>query len=341
MKNKGVLKGRVRIARAGGIIIIFLTIILMVTTSPTDADTIEVDRNIQLSNFYMRVIGDTIGVFKVSENADDKSPFGSIVISPLKIIKKEIAFFNGVDYHKGNDDEEAVKAQEEAKSLIINPFRLNDESVNKRDSDVEIIGDPLDNSKKKILIYHTHTNEAYAEGNQGLSTTVAAVGDALTSELEAMGFTVIHDKTVHDKPDYNNAYSAARSTMEGYMNNYGDFDLIIDLHRDGGPAKESVTTSIDGETMAKVMFVTTEQDPRAGAHMANLNSIIETAESMYPGIIRPRKIFTYLSGINFYNQDLSDNAILMEVGADVNELSEAQLSMKYMGKVFATYLNNK
>ena len=89
------------------------------------------------------------------------------------------------------------------------------------------------------------------------------------------------------------------------------------------------------------MFVTTEQDPRYNAHMANIEKIASIAYDMYPGLLRTKYIYTYLSGISYYSQDLSDNAILMEVGADVNNLQEAKNSMLYMSKVIAVYLNSK
>lgn len=62
---------------------------------------------------------------------------------------------------------------------------------------------------------------------------------------------------------------------------------------------------------------------------------------MYPGLLRTKYLYTYLSGISYYSQDLSDNAILMEVGANVNGLQEAKNSMVYMSRVIAQYLSTK
>ncbi|HAK42048.1 MAG TPA: hypothetical protein DCM59_04165, partial [Clostridium sp.] len=54
---------------------------------------------------------------------------------------------------------------------------------------------------------------------------------------------------------------------------------------------------MENDSIAKVMFVTTEQDPRYNAHMNALNSIISIGNDTYPGLIRERSIFTYPSGI--------------------------------------------
>lgn len=340
MNSKESSKIRVFFTRTIILAIGIIMLGLMVFATPTVAESNESPKEVTMSNFFMKLIGDTIGVFKVSENHDDKKLFGSIIINPLEIIQREVGCLDGCKVKDKDMVGLSEDVNKQAANLVINPFKLKDEDVNKAGAVVDMIGDPKDNSKKKILIYHTHTNEAYAEGRNGLSTTVAAVGDELTSQLETLGFTVIHDKTEHDVIDYNNAYSYSKETFLKYLNSYGDFDLIIDLHRDGGPSKERVTTELNGESVARIMFVTTELDPRVDAHMSNINSLIDITNSMYPGLMRDKSITTYPSGINFYSQDLSDNAILMEVGADVNTLQEAKNSMKYMSRVFATRLNN-
>ena len=312
MNSKESSKIRVFFTRTIILAIGIIMLGLMVFATPTVAESNESPKEVTMSNFFMKLIGDTIGVFKVSENHDDKKLFGSIIINPLEIIQREVGCLDGCKVKDKDMVGLSEDVNKQAANLVINPFKLKDEDVNKAGAVVDMIGDPKDNSKKKILIYHTHTNEAYAEGRNGLSTTVAAVGDELTSQLETLG----------------------------YINEFGDFDLIIDLHRDGGPSKERVTTELNGESVARIMFVTTELDPRVDAHMSNINSLIDITNSMYPGLMRDKSITTYPSGINFYSQDLSDNAILMEVGADVNTLQEAKNSMKYMSRVFATRLNN-
>ncbi|MFZ5974885.1 MAG: stage II sporulation protein P, partial [Bacillota bacterium] len=71
----------------------------------------------------------------------------------------------------------------------------------------------------QILIYHTHTCEAYTqtEKNAYVATgnwrtddqtkSVVAVGEALAKELrEKYGFNVLHDKTNHEPPKLGTAY---------------------------------------------------------------------------------------------------------------------------------------
>jgi len=327
-------------ARAMLIIIGLIMAISLGFSVPTAAMDDNVYESKDKTNFYVKLIGECVSALKPAENSDDTKFIGNFTLNPLEIIRSEISFLDEGNLKDQTAIEKVKEHAKEVKEIAINPFQLKDTDINKIDQSVDVVGNPEDNSQKRILIYHTHTNESYAEGNNGLSTSVAAVGDELTAQLETLGFTVIHDKTVHDT-DYNAAYEKSKVTLTNHLKTYGDFNLIIDLHRDAVDDKSAVTCSINNESLAKVMFVTTDLDPRHDAHIANLNSIIETANSLYPGLIRDRKIFTYPSGIDYYSQDLSDNAILMEVGANTNELQEAKNSMKYMSRVFAKYLNSK
>lgn len=345
MKNKryanhGKIKARAMLC----IVVITMSISIMFST-PGIAAGANSDGSMQStmrSNFFLKIIGSTVSALKVEDNKDDTSFIGKFSVNALNIVNKEVSFLKGENLKFSSVDMQ--ENAEVVQSIVINPFKINDGSISKIDDAVSIVGDPSSNLSKRILIYHTHTNEAYAEGNSGLESTVAGVGDILVSELEKLGFTVVHDKTVYDVADYNNAYYASRETVNKYLSSYGDFDLIIDLHRDGGPAKPSVTGTIDGNSIARLSLVTTKRDPRYEAHIVKMQGIVDIANELYPGLFKDgeRGLIAYNhGGISFYNQDLSDNAILMEVGADVNNLQEAKNSMIYVSKVFAAYLNSQ
>ncbi len=344
MKNKRSTRVGKFNARMTMFVIIVAMIISMVFSTPSVASGESKGESIQdavRSNFFLNLIGSTVSALKPEKNSDDTSFIGQFSINALNIVNKEVSFLTN-----DNLDVDNSQVQEQAQavdSIIINPFKLNDGSINRVENEeaVDIMGDPLDNAKRRILIYHTHTNEAYVEGNTGLDSTVCGVGDVLAAELEKLGFTVIHDRTVHDVADYDNAYYASRETLTNYLNSYGDFDLIIDLHRDAVPNKANITTTIDGKSVAKLMFVTAEQNPRYPAQLEKIESIVGIAKELYPDLFRTKYIYPYLSGIAYYSQDLSDNAVLIEVGANSNNLQEAKNSMEYLSKVLATYLNSK
>ena len=52
-------------------------------------------------------------------------------------------------------------------------------------------------------------------------------------------------------------------------------------------------------------------------------------------------IYTYNSGKNAFNQSLSDNSMLIEIGADSNTSEEAKNSIKCIARIIAEYVNKK
>ena len=208
----------------------------------------------------------------------------------------------------------------------------------------------LNNAKPEVLIYHSHTSEAYRTSDKDTSKTnssldqtrnVCAVGDVIAEELEKnYGIAVIHDKTVHDKGDYNNAYKKSGVTLDKYLKEYGDFKLIIDLHRDSVD-KNAVTTKINGENVAKFMFVVTEKNPRYAKQKKLIDSMIGISNKLYPDLLRAKSIYAYDCGIGFYNQNKSDNAVLFEVGSYTNTIEEVKNTGKYLSRIIAEQINGK
>lgn len=162
----------------------------------------------------------------------------------------------------------------------------------------------------KILIYHTHTLEEYADG-----TTVVDAGNDLAEKLNDLGFEV--DNVVDNfSVDYNNAYASSRN----YLSNIDltQYKLVIDLHRDAAGSK-IIRQLEDGDyTVVKFVFSTsnknyTEQQNLANKISANLQDIYD-------------EDFIYDKGILHFNQDLSNNIVLIENGFNTNTIDEVKNS---------------
>ena len=192
-----------------------------------------------------------------------------------------------------------------------------------------------------ILIYHTHTSEAYEEIgiNDNFRSTndaynVVAVGETLKENLLLKKFDVFHSTTKHDTPSYNGAYNASLETAQNILKEK-KYDILIDLHRDAlsGNLHFRPTTQINGETAAKIMFVigTNASGLDHDGWMNNLKLALliqNTAEEMYPGLFRDINLAKYR-----YNQHLSDGAFILEVGSTGNTLSDTKTAMKYLANV--------
>lgn len=194
----------------------------------------------------------------------------------------------------------------------------------------------------KVLIYHTHTSESYtgvenysdSYRTEDNNSNVVKVGETLKEQLNNYGIYVRHDTTTHDYPSYNGAYKSSLKTVESILKNE-NYDIIIDVHRDAlaSNSKYRPTAEINGETVAKLMFVvgTNSAGLKHDNWIENLKfavAVQQRAEEMYPGLFRDLHLST-----SRYNQHTSNKSIILEVGATGNTIDEACLAMKYLASV--------
>lgn len=207
----------------------------------------------------------------------------------------------------------------------------------------------------QVLIYHTHTTEAYLlqeatnvpTGADGRSTdntrNVVMVGNAIEAQLKAAGIGVIHDTSLHDYPAYSGSYSRSAQTMKKNLEKYPTIQVTLDIHRDamvtasGGRLKP--TAQINGKKAAQVMilagcdddgtlgFPDWEYNLRLGVRMQ------QQLSELYPGLARP---------LNFcprkYNLNMTKGSLLVEVGTEVNTLDEAIYSGELVGRALVKTL---
>lgn len=253
------------------------------------------------------------------------------------IIKNEMSFF-------GDLNPESAES-----TFTFNPFQVSEESISKipvnNDSKNTKIYDAslkkqLDRSKPEVLIYHSHTTENYNVAEQessNESTNVVGVGDVLADELENnYGISVIHDKTDHCI-SYNDSYTRSGETVDKYLKKYGDFKMIIDLHRDSVDNKALTTTEIYGMNAAKVMFVNAKNSTRYEKNKALTEKVFSKTSELFPGL--PIKILTYNRGKNAFNQSKSDGCMLFEIGSHTNTPEECKVTALCMARVMAEIIN--
>ena len=168
-----------------------------------------------------------------------------------------------------------------------------------------------------------------------LNYSVAKVGSVLTENLSEQGFQVWHELSYHDYPAYNGSYSRSFQTVQNLLNSHPTTQLIIDLHRDaiGSMSQYAPRVKIGDKTVAQLMFVIGTnggglEHPNWQTNLKYAIKIQEKANEMYPGLFRP-----IILRNSRYNQNLSDSACIIEVGATGNTLEEAVGSMKYLAEV--------
>lgn len=204
----------------------------------------------------------------------------------------------------------------------------------------------------QILIYHTHGGETYVNSPTGnyhsydKENATLEIGALLTQELAKRGRAIVHNTTYHDMPEFTGAYSRSLKTIETMQEKYKSIDVIIDLHRDGRDianekAKkdfhDACTTKINGENVAKFLFVVGERSENYSNNLQLAKEITAFAESKYPGITRP----VVKKPKAKFNQYKSDNPFLLEVGGNANTIEEAKASVKYIAEVIDEFLKQK
>lgn len=195
-----------------------------------------------------------------------------------------------------------------------------------------------------IIIYHTHATESYqpvSEGNfhtQQEAGSVREVGSALASELERMGYLVVHDKTIYDAESYNQSYSRSLEGLKTIMAVSKKPAAIIDLHRDAAAYTGNVgkTVLINGENVASYALVVGKGNSNAAALGSFAAAINDTAEDMYKGFGGRTIDKAYK-----YNQSVSDRCILLEIGNNENNIREAVACGKYFAKVLDAVLQDR
>lgn len=201
-----------------------------------------------------------------------------------------------------------------------------------------------DNKKPLVIIYHTHSTESYqpySESNfhrEKETGTVRDVGNTMTEELNNLGIGVVHDKTIHDRPSYNQSYDRSLETITALLKKYPTAKYVIDLHRDAAAYSGNVgkTTTINGTTVAKYSLVIGKNNANFSKLMRYAKKINQKAASLYPGF-EGRIIEKEYR----YNEYIADNYLLLEIGNNQNKIQDVKATGKYFAHVLAAVIEER
>ena len=184
----------------------------------------------------------------------------------------------------------------------------------------------------QILIYHTHSQEAFADSVPGdKNTTIVGVGERLSEILTSRyGYRVLHHMGEYDVKERDDAYSVALPAIEQVLAENPSIQVVIDLHRDEMAEETKLVMDLDGRPTARFMFFNGLSRTKKTGNISylkneNLDDNLAFSFQMqlkavqyYPGLTR--KI--YLKGYR-YNMHLRPKTLLVELGAQNNTVEEA------------------
>ena len=227
----------------------------------------------------------------------------------------------------------------------INPSELNASELLGKDLRID-----LSTGGSKILIYHTHSQETFADSDNDPSTSIVGIGRYLTEILNnKYKIPTMHHEGVYDlingKLDRSEAYEFAKPEVEQILAENPSIEVVIDLHRDGVADTTHLVTEINGKPTAQIMFFNGLSRTRKNGEIAYLNNPYREdnlatsfqmqlmAARYYPGFTRHIYLKSYR-----YNLDLAPKAMLIEAGAQTNTVEEMRNAMEVLADVLSRVL---
>ncbi len=187
------------------------------------------------------------------------------------------------------------------------------------------------NDEPQILIYHTHSQEAFKDSIPGdESTTIVGAGEKLAQLLrEKYGYNVIHNTQHFDEESRDYAYSNSLPVLEQILAENPSIEVVIDLHRDAMPEDRRLVVDFQGRPTAQFMFfnglsrtarsgeIESLENPYLEDNLAFSFQMQTASNEYYPGIARRIYLKAYR-----YNLHLRPKSLLIELGAQNNTVEE-------------------
>ena len=207
----------------------------------------------------------------------------------------------------------------------------------------------LNSTKPIIYIYSTHDTEGYASSYfniYNIKPDVKIASYYLQEKLSDLGLnTIVEKRMIKDALNKNNwvykdSYKASRIYLENTYQNNTSLKYFIDLHRDS-VSKNISTCEIDNKKYARILFVIGTSNKTYEQNEAVAKKIDEISDSLYPCLSRG----IFKRNINgwdkAYNQDISENVMLIEIGAKENTMDEVLNTVDALSIVLEKYIKGE
>lgn len=273
---------------------------------------------------------------------------------PRTLLRRELpgfAFFDGEVIVAGEGTSYLDIGSESAPPLdVVMAQReaiANDTNNENRDSEDSALEPPelTTGDRKVVFIYHTHNRESWLPHIEGSEVpddafhpevNITKVGKYLGEQLEKRGIGTYVDTT--DITDllhasglpYGHSYAKSRQIIEATVNENEDITFMFDLHRDAA-LRDRTAYEADGKVFARPMFVIGQRNPNYEKNVQFAEQFHEMIEERYPGLSRGIISREHTD----YNQSISGNNILIEIGGVENTLEESYRTAELLADIIA------
>lgn len=234
--------------------------------------------------------------------------------------------------------------------VLLNEKKVAEEKLNQSPSTEAPVTNP---EHKSVFIYHTHSWESYLPllkdakvPNDAISSdnrvNVVRLGERLANDLMKNNIGVQQDKTNMTQDlkskglKTTQAYSESRKIVQEAAAQNHVLKYFFDIHRDS--ARRNVTTkTINGVDYARLYFVIGKENKSYLENLEMAKTLNQELEKKFPGISRGVFLKTYNEGNGVYNQDISNKAVLLEIGGVDNDLDELNRTVDAFSEVLTDY----
>ena len=259
-------------------------------------------------------------ILKLFYNIDTSKPETLLSFSKIKNNKVK----NSIKEEYNKEDEYDPEEYEKISSYI---------QVNNN------VNDPV------LYIYNTHQLETYS--NEGLKNdmvpNVMMAGSLLTEKLNKNGIkTVFEDTNLYNFISEmglpkNELYGGSRVFISNAKEKYPSLKYYIDLHRDSVD-KNISTIDIDNKKYARVLFVLGISNSNYEKNRVMMSRLSDIINEKYPRLSRGVYEVDIPDWPEIYNQDMDDNAILIELGAKDNTMNEVLNTVEVLSYAISSYI---
>lgn len=196
-----------------------------------------------------------------------------------------------------------------------------------------------------VFIYHSHNRESWlpelgedAKNPESGEINITLVGRRLAERLEEKGVGTLHSNvdymTAIEDYRWELSYKYSKNTVVEAMSRHEGLTYLFDIHRDSQP-RGYTTATIDGKAYAQVYFIIGKGNPDWRENESFAARIHGRLEERYPGISRGIWGKDASSGNGEYNQSLSPNSLVIEIGGIENTLEECYRTADALAEIIA------
>lgn len=335
LKNTSIKKNAKRKIRKGLIYIIIIYLVFAITFYFSLQGSSKINNTKFITFLLNGGNSSMIGDYKLNNivSTTIKFLFKIDITKPTTILDSSILSYGNNDKilaYEHNDDYSNLEELKKISAYIEDP-------------------NPVDTENPIIYIYNSHQLENYNNKNldiYGITPNVLMASYLLKEKLNSRGLsTIVEDANMTEFLningwDHSSSYKASRIFILDKKNKYPSLQYFIDIHRDS-ISKNISTTTINNKNYAKILFVVGLEHGNYEANLQTAEDINAIAGKYYPGLSRGiyKKEGKGVNGI--YNQDISPNSILIEVGGIDNNIDEVLNTTEAISNILYHYIKGE